>query len=80
MVRYRFVVDVGAHSSTGKRRQVTRTFGTLREAKAEYAHITHRRYRQRPCRSMSGHWTSGSMSGWEGRRRTWRRAPSTATP
>ncbi|MFJ3594318.1 tyrosine-type recombinase/integrase [Streptomyces sp. NPDC090231] len=43
-VRYRFVVDVGAHSSTGKRRQVTRTFGTLREAKAEYAHITHRRY------------------------------------
>lgn len=43
-VRYRFVVDVGAHPSTGKRRQVTRTFGTLREAKAEYAHITHRRY------------------------------------
>ncbi|WP_328897196.1 hypothetical protein [Streptomyces sp. NBC_00236] len=23
---------------------MTRTFGTLREAKAEYAHITHRRY------------------------------------
>ncbi|MFD5348331.1 tyrosine-type recombinase/integrase [Streptomyces anulatus] len=43
-VRYRFVVDVGAHPSTGKRRQVTRTFCTLREAKAEYAHITHRRY------------------------------------
>ncbi|MFI6949785.1 tyrosine-type recombinase/integrase [Streptomyces sp. NPDC050422] len=38
------MVDVGAHPSTGKRRQVTRTFGTLREAKAEYAHITHRRY------------------------------------
>ncbi|MEV7405654.1 site-specific integrase [Streptomyces sp. NPDC091267] len=45
-VRYRFVVDVGAHPSTGKRRQVTRTFGTLREAKAEYAHITHRRYEE----------------------------------
>ncbi|WP_327112925.1 site-specific integrase [Streptomyces sp. NBC_01341] len=42
--RYRFVVDVGAHPSTGKRRQVSRTFGTLREAKAEYARITHRRY------------------------------------
>lgn len=43
-IRYRFVVDVGTHSSTGKRQQVTRTFGTLREAKAEYARITNRRY------------------------------------
>ncbi|MER7728965.1 Arm DNA-binding domain-containing protein [Streptomyces sp. NPDC096323] len=43
-VRYRFVVDVGAHPSTGKRRQVTRTFCTLREAKGGYAHIMHRRY------------------------------------
>ncbi|MBQ1116536.1 hypothetical protein [Streptomyces sp. C3-3] len=42
--RYRCVVDVGAHPSTGKRRQVTRTFGTLRETKAEYAHITYPRY------------------------------------
>ncbi|MDT9698175.1 tyrosine-type recombinase/integrase [Streptomyces sp. P17] len=43
-VRYRFVVDVGADPVTGKRKQVTRTFGTLREAKAEYARITNRRY------------------------------------
>ncbi|MCX5339726.1 hypothetical protein [Streptomyces atratus] len=43
-IRYRFVVDVGTHSLTGKRQQVTRTFGTLREAKAEYARITNRRY------------------------------------
>lgn len=43
-VRYRFVVDVGADPVTGKRKQVTRTSGTLREAKAEYARITNRRY------------------------------------
>lgn len=43
-VRYRFVVDVGADPVTGKRKQVTRTFGTLREAKVEYARITNRRY------------------------------------
>nr|WP_237558027.1 phage integrase SAM-like domain-containing protein [Streptomyces sp. SID5470] len=43
-VRYRFVVDVGADPVTGKRKQVTRAFGTLREAKAEYARITNRRY------------------------------------
>ncbi|MEW1671625.1 tyrosine-type recombinase/integrase [Streptomyces noursei] len=42
-VRYRFVVDVGINPLTGKRKQVTRTFGTLKEAKAEYARITHRR-------------------------------------
>lgn len=43
-VRYRFVVDVGADPVTGKRKQVTRTSGTLREAKAEYARITNRRH------------------------------------
>lgn len=29
-IRYRFVVDVGTHPATGKRKQLTRTFGTLR--------------------------------------------------
>jgi hypothetical protein len=42
-VRYRFVVDVGADPATGKRRQLTRTFVTLKEAKVEYARITNRR-------------------------------------
>ncbi|MEH0551153.1 tyrosine-type recombinase/integrase [Streptomyces sp. B21-101] len=41
-IRYRFVVDVGIDPATGKRRQLTRTFGTLKEAKAEYARITNR--------------------------------------
>jgi hypothetical protein len=39
-VRYRFVVDVGIDPATGKRKQLTRTFDTLKEAKAEYARIT----------------------------------------
>ncbi|MEV0091186.1 tyrosine-type recombinase/integrase [Streptomyces sp. NPDC050738] len=43
-MRYRFVVDAGRDPETGKRRQLTRTFATLREAKAAYASITHRRY------------------------------------
>ncbi|WSQ13058.1 site-specific integrase [Streptomyces sp. NBC_01231] len=38
------MVDVGTDPVTGKRKQLTRTFGTLREAKAEYARITNRRY------------------------------------
>jgi integrase len=38
------VVDVGTDPVTGRRKQLTRTFGTLREAKAEYARITNRRY------------------------------------
>lgn len=38
------MVDVGSDPVTGKRKQVTRTFGTLREAKAECARITNRRY------------------------------------
>ncbi|MFJ9710688.1 tyrosine-type recombinase/integrase [Streptomyces sp. NPDC101234] len=46
-VRYRFVVDVGSDPATGKRKQLTRTFGTLREAKVEYACITNRRYEGR---------------------------------
>jgi hypothetical protein len=37
------VVDVGIDPTTGKRKQLTRTFGTLKEAKAEYARITNRR-------------------------------------
>jgi integrase len=43
-VRYRFVVDVGTDPATGKRKQLTRTLGTLMEAKAEYARITVRRH------------------------------------
>jgi hypothetical protein len=42
-VRYRFVVDVGVDPATGKRKQLTRTFATLKEAKVEYARITNRR-------------------------------------
>ncbi|GAA3159210.1 hypothetical protein GCM10010521_53960 [Streptomyces rameus] len=42
-VRYRFVVDVGIDPATGRRKQLTRTFATLKEAKAEYARITNRR-------------------------------------
>ena len=38
-VRYRFVVDVGPDPGTGKRTQLTRTFDTLREAKAERARM-----------------------------------------
>ena len=34
-VRYRFVVDVGRDPETGRRTQLTRTFDTLREARAE---------------------------------------------
>ncbi|WP_319240461.1 tyrosine-type recombinase/integrase [Streptomyces sp. MB09-02B] len=37
------MVDVGIDHATGKRQQLTRTFGTLKEAKAEYARITNRR-------------------------------------
>ncbi|MFG2800605.1 tyrosine-type recombinase/integrase [Streptomyces pseudovenezuelae] len=36
------MVDVGIDHATGKRKQLTRTFGTLKEAKAEYARITNR--------------------------------------
>ncbi|MDQ0957812.1 integrase [Streptomyces sp. B4I13] len=42
-VRYRFVVDVGIDPETGKRKQLRRTFDSLKEAKAEYANITNRR-------------------------------------
>ncbi|MCZ4103734.1 site-specific integrase [Streptomyces sp. H39-C1] len=43
-VRYRFVVDVGVAPDTGKRKQLTRTFDTLKEARAEHARITNRRH------------------------------------
>jgi integrase len=38
--RYRFVIDVG-RNTTGKRKQVTKTYDTRREAKSEYAKIRH---------------------------------------
>jgi len=41
--RYRFVVDVGVHPVTGKRRQLTVTRDTLTEAKNEYARIVSQR-------------------------------------
>jgi integrase len=40
--RYRFVVDVG-RKENGQRNQKTYTFDTKKEAKAEYARITHQR-------------------------------------
>ncbi|WP_406385028.1 tyrosine-type recombinase/integrase [Streptomyces sp. NBC_01618] len=43
-VRYRFVVDAGTDPATGKRKQLKRTFDTLKEAKAEYARITSKRH------------------------------------
>ncbi|MET7718640.1 tyrosine-type recombinase/integrase [Streptomyces sp. NPDC005407] len=43
-VRYRFVVDVGIDPETGKRKQLRRTFDSLKEARAEYANITNRRH------------------------------------
>ncbi|MFE7964778.1 tyrosine-type recombinase/integrase [Streptomyces cellulosae] len=43
-VRYRFVVDAGTDPETGKRKQLRRTFNTLREAKTEYARITSKRH------------------------------------
>ncbi|MFD7013670.1 tyrosine-type recombinase/integrase [Streptomyces sp. NPDC059928] len=43
-VRYRFVVDVGTDPATGKRKQLTRTLRTLKEAQAEYARIAVRRH------------------------------------
>jgi integrase len=39
--RYRFVIDIGRDPETGKRRQKTHTLDTLREARAEYARISH---------------------------------------
>jgi integrase len=38
-VRYRIVVDLGVVPATGKRRQLTRTFGARREAERELARI-----------------------------------------
>ncbi|WP_432141150.1 tyrosine-type recombinase/integrase [Streptomyces sp. bgisy084] len=38
------MVDVGIDPVTGKRKQLTRTFDTLKEARAEYARITSRRH------------------------------------
>ncbi|WP_410662129.1 Arm DNA-binding domain-containing protein [Amycolatopsis sp. lyj-84] len=40
-VRYRFVVDIGREPKTGKRKQLTKTFDTKKEARAEYARIRH---------------------------------------
>ena len=33
--RYRFVIDIGRDPATGKRRQLTKTYGTKKEARAE---------------------------------------------
>jgi integrase len=40
-VRWRFVVDVGRDPATGRRRQITKTYDTKREAKAEYDRMRH---------------------------------------
>ncbi|MFE2938468.1 tyrosine-type recombinase/integrase [Streptomyces sp. NPDC059255] len=37
------MIDVGINPATGKRKQLTRTFDTLKEAKSEYARIANRR-------------------------------------
>ncbi|MEU1455450.1 tyrosine-type recombinase/integrase [Streptomyces avermitilis] len=42
-VRYRFVIDVGKDPQTGKRKQLTVTKDTKKEAEAEYARIKHQR-------------------------------------
>jgi integrase len=39
--RYRFVVDIGRDPGTDKRKQITRTCETKKEARAEYARIKH---------------------------------------
>jgi integrase len=40
-VRYRFVIDIGRDPKTGRRRQLTKTYDTKKEARAEYARIKH---------------------------------------
>lgn len=40
-VRYRFVIDIGRDPTTKKRRQLTKTYDTKKEARAEYARIRH---------------------------------------
>jgi integrase len=42
-VRYRVVFDAGRDPESGKRRQLTRTFGKLKEANAELARVSHQR-------------------------------------
>lgn len=37
--RYRFVIDIGRDPATGRRRQLTKTYNTKREARTEYAKI-----------------------------------------
>jgi integrase len=37
--RYRFVIDIGRDQTTGKRKQLTKTYDTRKEARAEYAKI-----------------------------------------
>lgn len=44
-VRYRLVSDIGRDPETGKRRQLTQTFRTKKEAEAEDARIRHQRSR-----------------------------------
>jgi integrase len=40
-VRYRFVIDIGRDPKTNKRRQLTKTYDTKKEARTEYAKIKH---------------------------------------
>ncbi|MFE6459471.1 tyrosine-type recombinase/integrase [Streptomyces cinereoruber] len=42
-IRYRFVIDAGVNPETGGRKQISRTFDTLKEAKQEYSKITTQR-------------------------------------
>jgi integrase len=39
--RYRFVIDIGRDLVSGRRKQLTKTYGTRKEARAEYAKIKH---------------------------------------
>ena len=39
--RYRFVIDIGRDLASGRRKQLTKTYDTRKEARAEYAKIKH---------------------------------------
>ncbi|MCE7010014.1 site-specific integrase [Kibdelosporangium philippinense] len=39
--RYRFVIDIGRDPASGRRKQLTKTYDTKKEARAEYAKIKH---------------------------------------
>ena len=65
-VRYRFVVDVGRDPATGKRTQLTKTFDTLREARAERGRIVSESARGtfvRPRKLTVGQYLDGWIEG-----------------